>query len=116
MMYGIIYEYVDQLTGRSAYVGKAAGLYGFKKTLQVVHRRHMRGVLPIPFDRVLREDESRFELQIIDRRVDETGTIVQMALKPLEKVRIRERQPKYNQVRMRAGSLRTVRGAQEKFT
>lgn len=99
MVFGIIYEYVDAETGESAYVGKASGLYGREKTLQVVHRRHMTGHTPVPFDFLLRGDERAFVLRVVDRLESDTGTALQAVLKPLEKTRVRERQPRYNRVR-----------------
>ena len=53
MVFGVIYEYVDKATGESAYVGKASGLYGHKKTLRTVHLRHMQGHSPIPAERAI---------------------------------------------------------------
>lgn len=99
MLFGIIYEYLEISTGRSAYIGKACGLYGVRKTLEVAHRRHLRGVRPTPFDYLLRSDPEGFSLHVIDELTALTATDMQMILKPLEKDRVRDRQPRYNCVR-----------------
>ena len=97
MVCGIIYEYED-LFG-SAYVGKAQGLYNGARTLKAVHRRHLRGHDPVPFDIVLRTNESCFEVRIVDEIFEETAVRVQAVLKGLEKRRIAELNPRYNVVR-----------------
>jgi hypothetical protein len=98
MVFGVIYEYVDVATGSSAYIGKASGLYPLRLS-RVLHRRHMHGSCPVPFDFVLREDERAFSLRVIDVLESETGTALQAVLKPLEKTRVREKRPRYNCVR-----------------
>lgn len=100
MVFGIVYEYIERAMGMSMYIGKASGLYGYNKTLEIVHRRHMFGRDPVPFDFVLRENERVFYLQIVDRMESEVGYALQAMLKPVEKERIRERKPHYNCVRM----------------
>jgi hypothetical protein len=99
MVFGVIYEYAERATGQSAYIGKAVGLYGHRKTLQAVHRRHMRGLAPVPFDFLLRKDECAFDLSVIDVLESGTGSTLQAILKPMEKQRVRERCPRYNCVR-----------------
>lgn len=96
MMFGIIYEYVERSTGLSAYVGKAAGLYGTWKTLKVAHLRHMRGHDPVPFDFLLRENEPGFDLHIVDAVTSATSGSLQAALKPMEHARIGMLRPRYN--------------------
>lgn len=99
MMFGIIYEYCDAMTGKSAYIGKAAGLYGHAKTLEVVHRRHLTGRTPVPFDFILRAGEQEFSLRVIDAVIAGTAAALQVVLKPLEKARVRERHPSANHVK-----------------
>lgn len=99
MVFGLIYEYVERSTGASAYVGKTSGLYGREKTLQSVHRRHMRGHDPIPFDFILRESEQAFDLRVIDTLESARSCELQAVLKLMEKRRVREHHPRYNCVR-----------------
>ena len=98
-MFGIIYEYCDIRTGKSAYVGKAAGYSGHTKALEKVHKRHLTAPTPVPFDLILRADERAFTLRIIDTITANTTVELQEILKPLEKVRIREHRPTHNHVR-----------------
>lgn len=99
MVFGIIYEYVEKSTGQSAYMGKASSLYSHNKALEAAHRRHLGYGDSVPFDYVLRENESVFSLRIIDALISETGVGLQGVLKPLEKARARKRHPKYNHIR-----------------
>ena len=99
MIFGIIYEYREISTGLSAYIGKASGLYGIARTLQTAHRRHLRGHDPVPFDFLLRDDPKGFKLSVIDALTAPTSSAMQVILKPLEKDRVRTRQPRHNCVR-----------------
>ena|ERR1035437_7807017 len=103
MVYGIIYEYVELLTGESAYIGKATAsasdLYRHDNILKAVDRRHLKGSNPTPFDLVLRVIPQAFNLRIIDWLEASTGTDLQKVLKPLEKERVRLLQPKHNRIR-----------------
>ena len=97
--YGIIYEYIDSEDGESAYIGKSTDLWSHAHALKAVHRRHLVGTYPVPFDFVLRDNPSMFILHILDRLVADTGASLQEVLKPLEKDRIRSHNPKYNRVK-----------------
>lgn len=99
MIFGIIYEYVEIASGRSAYVGKAASLYGYQRALIVVNRRHLRYIDSVPFDLLLRADPGKFQLHVLAYRSASTGSALQAILKPLEKTYVRARHPIHNRIR-----------------
>lgn len=99
MVYGIIYQYWETSTNSSAYIGKACGLWGIDKTLEVAHRRHLSGHDPVPFDFLLRDDIAGFSLSVLDELEASTSGDLQRILKPLEKQRVRTIKPRYNRVR-----------------
>ena len=101
-MFGIIYEYVEVCTGRSAYIGKASSYYGHEHALNARHKIHLKARAPIPFDLVLRDKPDAFLLRIIDTVVCGSSLALRVALCPLEKERIRVRQPKFNSIRFAA--------------
>ena len=99
MIYGIIYEYVDILSGFSAYVGKASSLYGFESMARIVQRRHLRGRDPVPFDMRLRERPDNYRFVVLIELVAHSGHVLQRVLKPMEKEYVRGRDPMHNVVR-----------------
>jgi hypothetical protein len=98
-MYGIIYEYVDQLTGRSAYVGKAVAPFSVEQAVRNTQKRHMSVRLGVPFDCKLRVNPGQFVFRVLSEVVAPTGAAVTDVLDVMERAAVRILRPSENVVR-----------------